>query len=661
MRIESVQLENFRQYRDEVFKFDRKQGQKDLHIVVGETGEGKSNLLNAITWCLYEEEMHLRDTDTALHALNQVHVNELRSIGESRGECKVTVVLSSEVDEISRLEICRAGVFTVKQDSVRLISNELKVIATINNVSTVVDELDAKTYIQRYVPKDIINYIFFDGEQLEKYFSDDQQNVARGIDALTQANILKHAYSRLEDYRDQQLGKQIKNSGDDKVKECEEHIEKLRKDIVIAENNISEFDSQISKCEDEIARCNQIVHGNEWVPEKQKELHEIEKEEPHIKARLDAKKREFMIYVRDTYYIFALYPAFKEYYKYICDKKASGDLPPAIDKSLIEKSKDDHICAVCHQPLNGKFYEDIVALANRFMVASATSNILSGSLSTMQSMFDQIRQYPSKKASFIRDIQNIENELKSNRSRYEDVYKYLKDISGADQIVEALDRKEAFEATKADLLMKKGAEVAILNRLKEQISSANEELSRAISLNDKCKALKAKKELCDKAMVRLLEIRNEVLGQCRKDMQNETFRIFQSMHWKNDSFSGVRINEKYKFQLLDKYGDQALGSASAGETALLALAFTLALQETSKHDSLLYIDTPIGRIGKKDRPQIAHVLRELAENKQVILTFSPTEYDSDVRAVLAEKASSTVNLVMDGENVTHIKENLEQD
>lgn len=661
MRIESVKLENFRQYRNVTFNFDRAQGQKDLHIIVGETGEGKSNLLNAITWCLYNEEMHLRDSDTALHALNQEVVNELRNTGETHGECKITLVLSSDIDEIRRLEITRTGLFTVKPDTVRMTSDELKVIATINSVSTVVDKLDAITYIQRYVPKDIINYIFFDGEQLEKYFQDDQLNVARGIDALTQANIIYNAYRRLDDYREQILGRQIKNSGDDIIKECEERIEKLRKDISITEANIAEFSNQISKCDNFIARCNQIIHGNEWVPEKQRELKLIEDEEPQIRTRLEVKKREFMAYIRDTYYIFALYPALKEYYRYIVEKKTAGDLPPAIDKALIEKSQNEHVCAVCHQPLEGRFYDDIVTLAKRFIVASATSNVLSGSLSTLQSFFDLMRQYPAQKASFIQDIQAIENELKNNRTRYEEVYKYLKDISGADQIVEALDQKESFEKTKADLLMKKGAEIAVLSNLRDKINAADAELSRAISQNDKCKSLKLQKELCDKAIVRLIEIRDEVLGQCRRDMQNETFQFFQSMHWKKDSFSGVRIDENYKFQLLDKYGDQSLGSASAGETSLLALAFTLALQETSKHDSLLYIDTPIGRIGKKDRPHIARVLRNLADNKQVILTFSPTEYDTDVQATLADATSTSVNLIMDSEHVTHIKDNLNID
>lgn len=658
MRIESVKLENFRQYRNAEFRFDRKQGQKDLHIIVGETGEGKSNLLNAITWCLYAEEMHLRDNDTALHTLNQEFVKELRNIGEQRGECKVTIVLSSDEDEISRLEICRTGVFTIKPESVRRIDDELNVVATINNVSTVADELDAKTYIQRYVPKDIINYIFFDGEQLEKYFGDDQQNVSRGIDALTQANIIYRAITKLEDYRNQELGKQIKNSGSEKVKECEERLEKLRKDIAINEHNVEEFDIQISTCEDEIARCNQIIHGNEWVPEKQRELQEIEEEEPKIKARLDTKKKEFMSYVRDIYHIFALYPALKEYYRYIIDKKKAGELPPAIDKSLIERSRDEHVCAVCHQPLNGKYYDDIVTLAERFMVASATSNVLSGSETAILDMFDKMRKYPATKENFIRDIQNIEGELRLNHTKYEEVYKYLKDIAGADQIVEALDRKERFEETKTELLMKKGAEVAILEQQRVRFKEADEELSKIISQNEKCKVLKNKKELCDKAIARLGEIRKEVLAQCRKDMQDETFRIFQSMHWKKDSFSGVKIKEDYKFQLFDKYGDQSLGSASAGETALLALAFTLALQDTSKHDSLLYIDTPIGRIGAKDRPEISRVLRDLAEQKQVILTFSPTEYDANVQATLADSTSTIVHLLMDDNHVTYIKEHI---
>lgn len=657
MRIESVKLENFRQYRKEEFCFGRKTGQNDLHIIVGETGEGKSNLLNAITWCLYAEEMHLRDVDTALASLNKDFITQLRNSGVKNGNCSVTVVLSSEEDEIGRLEITRTAEFSVQPESVREIGLDLKVVATINGVQEVANENDALTYIQRYVPKDIINYIFFDGEQLEKYFGPDQKNVARGIDSLTQANIITRAVERLEEYRDRDLGDKIKSCGNDKVVACQKKVESIRSNISISEANVEEYNNQCALCDEEIAKRTQLIHGNEWVPEKQRELKALEDEEPLIRKRLDEKKKALMAFVRDNYFIFALYPALKAYYEYIVQQKKAGQLPPSIDRALILKSRNERVCAVCHQPLSGIHYDDIVRLAEKFMVASATSNVLSGSETTILGFFDRMRAFPAQRDALMEDINRIEEERRENQERYQEIYQYLKNVSGAEQITQAIEEREQFEHTRDDLREKIGMEKANLKKLNEELQAAQIELDKAMSNNKQLEVLQHKKTLCDKAIVTLRETRNEVLAQCRKEMQDETFRIFCSMHWKRNAFSAVKISDKFKFQLLDMYGDQALGSASAGESALLALAFTLALQETSKHDSLLYIDTPIGRIGKKDRPEISRVLKDLSNRKQVILTFSPTEYDTSVREILAERASTICHLLMDGNGITCIREN----
>lgn len=657
MRIESVKLENFRQYQKEEFRFDRKSGYNDLHIIVGETGEGKSNLLNAITWCLYGEEMHLRDIDTALPSLNKEAVADLRSRGVTIGKCNVTVVLSSEEDEVRRLEITRTAEFSVQAESVREIENNLTVGTTINGVPDIAKESDAITYIQRYVPKDIINYIFFDGEQLEKYFGPDQENVARGIDSLTQANVITRAVDKLVDYRDHELGDRIKHCGIERVAECQKKVETIRTNISITEDHIEEFSTQCAECEEEIAKRTKLIHGNEWVPEKQRELKLLEDEEPIIRKRLEDKKKALMAFVRDNYFIFALYPAFKVYYQYILKQKEAGQLPPAIDKALILKSRDEHICAVCHQPLDGSYYDDIVKLAEKFMVASATSNALSASETTILGFFERMRAFPFTRDALMEDIKRIEEEKKVNQEKYQEIYQYLKSVSGAEQITQAIEERAQFEHTRDDLRERVGMERANLRRLEEELQYAQDELDKAMSNNKMLKELQQKKDLCDKAIVTLRETRNEVLAQCRKEMQEETFRIFNSMHWKNNAFSGVRINDKFKFQLLDIYGDQTLGSASAGESALLALAFTLALQETSKHDSLLYIDTPIGRIGKKDRPEISRVLKDLSDNKQVILTFSPTEYDTSVREILADRASTICHLTMNDDGITFIREN----
>lgn len=53
MRIESIEIQNFRQFRNLSFKFPHSYGENDLHIIFANNGVGKTNVLNAITWCLY--------------------------------------------------------------------------------------------------------------------------------------------------------------------------------------------------------------------------------------------------------------------------------------------------------------------------------------------------------------------------------------------------------------------------------------------------------------------------------------------------------------------------------------------------------------------------------------------------------------------------------
>ena len=69
MRIERVEISNFRQYRNATFEFGKK-GTHDLHIILGNNGVGKTNLLNAISWCLYGTEPHLGNEKIARKRIN---------------------------------------------------------------------------------------------------------------------------------------------------------------------------------------------------------------------------------------------------------------------------------------------------------------------------------------------------------------------------------------------------------------------------------------------------------------------------------------------------------------------------------------------------------------------------------------------------------------
>ena len=83
MRFDSIDIENYRQYKSLHITFPEKSG-NDLHVIVASNGVGKTNLLNAINWCLYGDEPHLGDEDDALTICNHLALQEAH---ESVDDC----------------------------------------------------------------------------------------------------------------------------------------------------------------------------------------------------------------------------------------------------------------------------------------------------------------------------------------------------------------------------------------------------------------------------------------------------------------------------------------------------------------------------------------------------------------------------------------------
>ena len=53
MLLKSIKLENFRQFRNESIDFDQGEGGKNVTIIIGENGTGKTTFAQAFFWCLY--------------------------------------------------------------------------------------------------------------------------------------------------------------------------------------------------------------------------------------------------------------------------------------------------------------------------------------------------------------------------------------------------------------------------------------------------------------------------------------------------------------------------------------------------------------------------------------------------------------------------------
>ena len=89
MILDSMKLVNYRQYRNQEICFSSGDDSRHITVIEGPNGSGKTNLLNAITWCLYDEERHLGDKSRGLPLINNLC---LASLGEDESD-DVTVQL----------------------------------------------------------------------------------------------------------------------------------------------------------------------------------------------------------------------------------------------------------------------------------------------------------------------------------------------------------------------------------------------------------------------------------------------------------------------------------------------------------------------------------------------------------------------------------------
>lgn len=659
MRIENIEIQNFRQYRNLSFKFPSINGQNDLHIIYAKNGVGKTNVLNAITWCLYDTEMHLGDKYTANAILNNQQVQDLRMHlpegGSTIGDATVRILFSSD-DASEKIRFQRVGKFNVTNDAVIPVSTEFTIMHFIDGEwNSVESEEETLSLVKKNVPEEIHEYIFFDGEHLENYFKAGQSdNIKNGIEELTQAKIIEKAELAFNKYLTDFLNPQIANSSVKDISTAQKKLDEIQAAIDASVQSIETMTTQIHHCDDEIANLDNIISGHSHVSEKTARLKEVDGLIEVLKEDIEKKKAEMMIFAREYIQYFALYSAIKGLYKYIQEQDSHGKLPPRIDKFLLESIEKHKHCCVCDQDLSDHSYNFIQELRKELEVSSETSALLNKTVVVLRQYLTKLSCYQSKRDALMEEIKGFRKRYNEYLEEEKQLNLYLMNIPNTEAITKAIGDKKEYQKKRDEIVKQQGAEDAHKKELDNQYVAQDKILKALIEKNKQLEKINTQAEYCKKCRNILKETRLELLAESRYEMEQETLSTFTKLLWKKDAFSKVEILEDYTFRLLDIYGSQTLGSCSAAERALLALSFTLALQKVSMHDSLLFIDTPIGRVDSDNRLNFINTLCEIAKTKQVILTFTPTEYDEKVAAALQNQYASFSKLTIE-DGITVIK------
>ena len=164
MLLQSIRLENFRQFRDESIDFADGRDGKNVTIIIGENGTGKTTFAQAFFWCMYGETEF---SDKSM--LNKLVATEMRPGQEQ----KVQVTLKLRHGEVD-YTLIREQTYRKDNSSRIKADNSIFDIAkkdTSGNTSYI-KKSQCESEVKSILPRELSRYFFFDGERIEKMSKD---------------------------------------------------------------------------------------------------------------------------------------------------------------------------------------------------------------------------------------------------------------------------------------------------------------------------------------------------------------------------------------------------------------------------------------------------------------------------------------------------------
>lgn len=275
MLLQSIKLENFRQFRNESIDFADGSNGKNVTIIIGENGTGKTTFAQAFFWCLYGETEF-----SDKNILNKVVASELRP-GQ---EAKVQVILKLKHGDVD-YTLIREQVY--RKDT----SNRIKADNTIFDIAkkdasgntSYIKKTACESEVKGILPKELSRYFFFDGERIEKMSKDisNGKKAADFADAVKGLLGLNGMYSAIQHFNPRVRTSVISSyessynsQSNEKIKSYTDTINRCNTEIEQIDARIEELDAEIEAATirkgEKVKELKQYEEGEKLQDEKEK-------------------------------------------------------------------------------------------------------------------------------------------------------------------------------------------------------------------------------------------------------------------------------------------------------------------------------------------------------------------------------------------------------
>lgn len=248
MKINNIELFNFGPYESSAYFDTHTSSQKNIILIGGKNGSGKTTLFTAMKVCLYGYMgMGYKNANSRYYENVKKMINNSSKIKENP---EAYIKMELEIDNRRDKDI-----YILKRSWEIKNGVKEKLLILKNDINLTGEEVnDFEKFLVSYVPPELFNLYFFDGERIADFFleNDNKKNIKKAFSIICGYDVFEIAKRQFNKYAIQNKDKSnitFKNYNT-KKEECETLNSKLKN----LEEKIEENNNQLDYLEAEIKK-----------------------------------------------------------------------------------------------------------------------------------------------------------------------------------------------------------------------------------------------------------------------------------------------------------------------------------------------------------------------------------------------------------------------
>jgi DNA sulfur modification protein DndD len=627
MLLKSLYIKNFRQFKGETtieFAYDK---EKNVTIILGDNTYGKTTLLQAFNWCLYDFVIFDKDSNPDM-LLNLELASQMQYGSREIVEVKIILIHKNTEYFISRTQE-----YFWKDNKVRGEKSKITMSYRLlgSDGQTDIRDQYIEKMINEILPRNLSNFFFFDTERVRDVSTrQDVSESVKGLLGLTALdNAIKHLGSKT--LKTTVLGKfyaSMDIEGNKKAAEALERINSTQHRKAVIAEQLESIKAQITDYEAEKTRLDQILSEGKSTASLQERILFLER---NIKRETNDLEQLYIKFVQEfnggsvTFFAKPLMIRALDFLKDAkVDDKGIKDMTAQSIADIIKRRR----CICGHELVEGSHEYETVLKELDFLPPQSIGT-------TIRNFKDKITMFNAANRNYFTNLKSCYESILKTKNRIQEYQ------DEADDIKRKIEGKEDMKKYSLKLSDVK-TRLKELNEKKERLiredEGCNNDMERFQKAYDSLVAVSSK----NKAIMNYIRYAEEILAWITKTYKEKESDIRERLEEKvneifNKIYHGhrrVSINEKYNVTLLTTIGEKEIASGeSEGLNRVKNFAFIAGLVELAKEKIVaiagenkldlssepypLVMDAPFSNADATHTTNISNVLPEVAE--QVIM------------------------------------------